>query len=228
VRVTPEECYTPGTMRRLVLLLLVATTTLTADDIPKTMTKIEAHLEAPDVVAGSFSAKPKLIYRAGARYCRLEEAQDTENKIHGLLIVNEPDVWMVNLYDKSAQHMVDPGPTFNCRLPIFGSVDSKDEAGMLYQDLQFGSELKFFKKMGAAGQPGPDEGGKKTTRYAIEIGNTRFVMLTINAPNERPLVVARAVGDKGEVFVYTVYDEIPFDPKFFAKPETIKISEAKP
>jgi hypothetical protein len=215
-------------MRQLFLLLLLATTTLTADDTPKTMTKIEAHLEGPEVMAGSFSAKSKVIYRAGTGYCRLEEAQDTKNKIHGLLIVNEPDAWMVNLYDKSARHMVDPGPTFNCRLPIFASVDSKDEAGILYQDLQFGSEVKFFKKMGSAGQPGPDEGGRKRTRYTIEIGNTRFVMLTINTPNERPLAVARAVGDKGEVFIYTAYDELPFDPKLFAKPEAVKISEAKP
>ena len=220
-------------MLTLCLFLLLATRTLIASDTPKTMTKIEAHLEGPQVMAGSFSAKPKVIYRADSRYCRLEEAQDTENKIHGLLIVNEPDAWMVNLYDKSAQHMVDPGPTFNCKLPIFATVDSKDEAGILYQDLQFGSELKFFKKMGAAGQPGPDEGGKKTTQYTIEIGSTRFVMLTIKGsdektPNERPLAVGRAVGDKGEVFIYTAYDEIPFDPKLFAKPESVKISEAKP
>ena len=108
-------------MRTFCLFLVLATTTLTAPGTPKTMTKIEAHLEGPQVMADSFSAKPKVIYRADTRYCRLEEAQDTENKIHGLLIVNEPDAWMVNLYNKSAQHMVDPGPTFNCKLPIIVS-----------------------------------------------------------------------------------------------------------
>jgi hypothetical protein len=231
-RVTHPKCYTPDTMRRLflllLLLLLLATTTLSADDTPKTMTKVEVHLEGPEVMAGSFSAKPKVIYRAGTRYCRLEEAEDTGKKVHGLLVVSEPDAWMINLYDKSARHIVDPGPTFNCRLPIFANVDPKDEAAILYQDLQFGDELKFFKKMGAAGQPGPDEGGKKTTQYTIDVGNTRFVMLTTRADKERPLAVARAVGDKGEVFIYTAYEEIPFDPKFFAKPDGVKISEAKP
>jgi hypothetical protein len=74
-------------MRAFCLFVLLATTTLTAPGTPKTMTKIEAHLEGPQVMAGSFSAKPKVIYRADTRYCRLEEAQDTENKIHGLLIV---------------------------------------------------------------------------------------------------------------------------------------------
>jgi hypothetical protein len=216
-----------GNMQRLFLLQLFVSATLTAHDVPKTMTKIEVHLEGPEVMAGSFSAKPKVIYRASTSYCRLEEGEDTENRIHGLLIVNEPDAWMVNLYDKSARHMVDPGPTFNCKLPVFANVDPKDEAAILYQDLEFGSELKFFKKMGAAGQPGPEEGGKKTTQYTIEIGGTRFVMLTTTSLNERPLAVARSVGGKGEVFVYTDYEEIPFDPKLFARPSGVRISEQK-
>lgn len=215
-------------MRRFFLSLFLAATCLAADEVPKTMIKIEVHLEGPEVMAGSFSAKPKAIYRAGTKYCRVEEAEDPEKKIHGLLIVNEPDAWMVNLYDKSARHMIDPGPTFNCRLPIFSNVDSKDEAATLYPELQFGSELNFFRKMGSTGSPGPQEDGKKTTQYTIEIGSTRFIMLTIRTPNERPLAVGRAVGDKGEVFIYTDYEEIPFDAKLFAKPDSIKISETKP
>ena len=215
-------------MHRIICLVLLVSTTLIADDTPKTMTKIEVHLEGPEVVAGSFLAKPKVMYRAGTKYCRVEEAEDTENKIHALLVVNEPDAWMVNLYDKSARHVVDRGPTLNCRLPIFASADSKDEGAFLYQELQFGSELQFFKKMGATGQPGPEESGKKTTKYVIEIGGTRFLMFTVGAPNERPLAVARAVGGKGEVFIYTAYEEVPFDPKLFARPDNVEISETKP
>jgi hypothetical protein len=222
------KCYTPPTMRGLFILLLLAIATLAAEDTPKTMTKIEVHLEGPEVMTGSFLAQPKVIYRAGTKYCRMEEAEDSQNKIHGLLVVNEPDAWMINLYDKSARHVVDPGPTFNCGLPMFAEVDSKDEGAMLYQNLQFGNELLFFKQMGAAGQPGPEENGKKTTQYAIEIGSTRFLMFTVGAPNERPLAVARAVGGKGEVFIYTAYEEVPFDSKLFARPEGVKISEAKP
>jgi hypothetical protein len=215
-------------LSRLFILLLVAITTLAADDAPKTMTKIEVHLESPEVMAGSFLAQPKVIYRAGTKYCRTEEAEDSQGKIHGLLIVNEPDAWMINLYDKSARHVVDPGPSFNCKLPLFSQVDSKDEASMLYQNLQFGNELLFFKQLAGAGQPGPEEGGKKTTQYVVEVGSTRLLMFTVGAPNERPLAVARSVGEKGEVFVYTAYEEVPFDPKLFAKPDGVKISEMKP
>jgi hypothetical protein len=35
------------------------------------------------------------------------------------MIINEPEIWMVNLLSKTAQHYVDSGPTFSCRMPMF-------------------------------------------------------------------------------------------------------------
>jgi len=64
---------------------------------PKVMRRVEVFLEGPDIPARSFATKPKVMYRAGTRYCRTEEAPDPENGIHGLAIVNEPDFWLVNL-----------------------------------------------------------------------------------------------------------------------------------
>ena len=86
---------------------------------PRTMIKLAVRLQSPEVPGDSFAAKPKIMYRAGTRYCRTEEVPDPEHGIHGLMIFNEPDVWMVNLLGKTTQHYVDPGPTFNCRMPIF-------------------------------------------------------------------------------------------------------------
>lgn len=85
----------------------------------KVMTKIEVRLEGPDIAAGSFATKPKVMYRSGSRYCRTEEALDSANEIHGLAIINEPDAWMVDLVSKTAKHITDSGPTLNCHLPIF-------------------------------------------------------------------------------------------------------------
>ena len=45
----------------------------------------------------SFATKPKTMYRAGNGHCRTEESPDIEQGLHGLMIVNEPDVWMLNL-----------------------------------------------------------------------------------------------------------------------------------
>lgn len=47
---------------------------------------------------------------------------------------------LVDLLAKTAQHGVDPGPTFNCRLPIFayGKPQSLDEETKEIRQLEFG------------------------------------------------------------------------------------------
>ena len=93
----------------LMFVLLIAP----AQEVPKTMTKITTKVVEPKPTS-SFLAQGKTMWRAGTKYARIEEAPDTANGIHGLLIVNEPDAWMINLFEKSGRHMVDPGPTFQC------------------------------------------------------------------------------------------------------------------
>ena len=105
-------------MKKLGFTLLLALLAL-AQDTPKTMNRITVQLDGSEVPQNNLARKPKTIYRAGSTYCRVEEAPDPEHNIRGLLIVNEPNAWMVNLATKTAQHTVDPGPTFNCHLPIF-------------------------------------------------------------------------------------------------------------
>ena len=213
-------------MKKLCFALLMASLAL-AQDAPKTMSRITVQLDGPDAPKDSFVRQPKTIYRAGSSYCRVEEAPDSERNIHGLLIVNEPNAWMVNLATKTAQHTVDPGPTFNCHLPIFaGPVpNTQDQVDYAKLGLEFGHELEFFQKMGAARQaPGPVLQKQQTTAYVLDIGETRFALFTYG-PNEFPLLVAHTVGTKGEMFWYSGYGQVPFDPKLFSKPEGVTIAE---
>jgi hypothetical protein len=202
--------------KRLSLLAVALVHTSSAQQPPKVMTKVEVFLEGPDIPAGSFATKPKVMYRAGTRYCRIEEAPDPGNGIHGLAITNEPDAWMVNLVSKTAKHMVDPGPTFNCRLPIFPDAD---------KDLEFGFELEYFKGKGAVPQKGPEMQAKSTTVYKVDVGNgTALALFTYGSP-ERPMLVSRVRGDKGEIFWFTGWGDLPFQPALFAKPEGVKIAD---
>src|ERR1035441_3745446 len=106
-------------MQSATALLLGLCMVVSAEDMPKTMTKLMVKSESPDTPKDSFASQPKRMYRTGTGYCRIEENPDPEHGIHGLMIINEPDVWMINRLDKTARHIVDAGPTFNCRLPIF-------------------------------------------------------------------------------------------------------------
>src|ERR1700685_3004204 len=136
------------------------------------------------------------MFRAGTRYCRIEESPDTEHSIHGLVVINEPDAWLVNLLNKTAQHHLDTGPTFNCRLPIF-TLDAKPaaETGNQLADLEFGRELPYFREKGATVKDGLILKGKKTTSYTIQLVESQLLLFTSGTP-ERPIAVAWQHADR--------------------------------
>jgi len=215
-------------MRNILFVACLFGSASLAQEPPKTMTKLEVLLQSPDVTPGSFATKPKLMYRAGSRYCRTEEAPNPDRGIHGLMIIKEPDAWMVNLLAKTAQHVVDPGPTFNCHMPIFADIAKlRDDETRQIMALEFGLELEFFKSKGAIPKKGAVLQGKETTAYMLDIGESTFALFTYGTP-ERPLAVMRKHGDKADIFWYSGYGQVVFDPKLFAKPENVKIEDPKP
>lgn len=207
---------------RILVILLAGLCLCFAQEAPKTMTKIVVQLQGPDIPAGSFATKPKVMYRAGNTYCRIEEAEDTENGVHGLMIVNEPNAWMVNLTTKTARHLVDPGPTFNCRLPLFADDPDKEAAG-----LEFGLGMEFFHSKGATAHEGSVLQGKQTIQYQVEIGGSKLALFTYGTP-ERPLAVGRVRGSRAEIYWYSGFGQLPFDGNLFAKPEGVKIEGTHP
>jgi hypothetical protein len=212
----------------LVFFLLFSVTTL-AEDTPQVMLKIIVHYDSPGIPKDAFIRQPKVIYRAGSGFCRVEEALDADHGLQQLLVVNEPDSWIVNLVDKKGQHVVDPGPTFNCHLPIFSGPPegSSDTTDYLKLGLEFGSESAFFTKMGATSQPGPVLQSKQTTSYVLDFGDIRLTLYTIGL-SHRPLALGRVYQHKGGLLWYSDYGLLPFDPKLFSKPEDVSIQEPKP
>jgi hypothetical protein len=165
----------------------------------------------------------------GKKFCRVEELPDPSRAIHGLMIVNEPDAWMVNLATDSAKHVVDPGPTFNCRLPIFADIAANlpaDESKQI-SSLEFGLEYEFFREMGAKPQPGGIQQGQQATAYMLSFGESKLVLFTYGTP-EHPLGVVWKRGEKYRIFWYSGYGTADFDPKLFSIPEKLKVEEMKP
>jgi len=193
------------------------------------MTRLTAKLESPEIPKDSFAAQPKRMYRAGNKFCRIEENADLAHGIHGLMIISEPDVWMVNQLDKTARHMVDTGPTFNCRMPIFataGDVKSSDDLKQLVQ-LEFGRELNYFRSRSGPPSPGPVLRGKSTKVYSVENGDVQLFLFTDGDP-EAPVSVVKTRDKSREIIWYGEYMEVPFDAKMLARPEGVKIDEVEP
>jgi hypothetical protein len=131
-------------------------------ETPKTMMKISTRLVSARVESGAFATQLKTTWRSGTRYARIAEAPDRQNHIHGLIVINEPDVWMINLFDKSGQHIVDPGPSLDAHIPIF-QVSGKAKREL--DALELGKELEFFTGNGAKQSAGEVINGKATDRY---------------------------------------------------------------
>ena len=216
-------------MRNALIIACLLTGVSPAEQPPKTMTRVEVILGSPGTPAGSFASKPKVFYRAGNRYCRIEEAPDPDRGIHNLMIVNEPDCWTVNLTTKTARHDVDPGPTFNCHLPIFayGAPQSLDEETKEIRQLEFGLEFEFFRGKGATAEKGPVLQTKETMVYRTKVGTAGLALFVYGTP-ERPVAVALQRGDKSDLFWYSGYGQVEFDPKLFAKPGNVKIEDSRP
>lgn len=207
------------------IFLLVAIGHLSySADTPAKMTHLIAQMDGTGIAEGSFAAKPKTFWRASNKYCRIDEEPDPENGIHGRMIINEPDAWMVNLADKSAQHIVDPGPTFNCKLPIFalGEKMAKSKIG----ELEFGHEAEFFRANGAKPIDGPKL-SYKTNAYELEIEDFKLVLVE-RAENHIPAMIGLLQGDKAYKVTYQLWeDQVPFDPEIFAKPVGVSVTERK-
>jgi len=118
---------------------------------------------------------------------------------------------------KTARHSVDPGPTFNCRLPIFPDAAS---------NLEFGLELEFFKSKGATPTQGPVLQTKQTIAYRLDVGDSSLALFTYGDAGH-PLAVARIHGGKNEIMWYSGYGQVDFDPRLFTLPQGIRSEDMK-
>jgi hypothetical protein len=195
-----------------------------ADSAPAKMTHVIAQMSGPNISADSFAAKPKVYWRASNQYCRIDEEPDPEKGIHGRIIMNEPDAWLVNLADNTAKHLLDTGPTFNCRLPIF-PIDmetAKSKVG----ELEFGRELAFFRDNGAKSIEGPKL-EFQANYYELMIGDS-VLKLVERADIHAPILIGLIRGDKAFWVRYLLWDDqVPFKADLFAKPTGMKVEEPK-
>ena len=206
-----------------VMLLLAVPRPGICAETPSKMTHAVVQMSGADISADSFSAKPKTFWRASNQYCRVDEEPDPEKGIHGKLIVNEPDAWLVNLADNTAKHVLDPGPTFNCRLPIF-ALD-QEMAKSKIGELEIGRELDFFRSNRAKLIEGPKL-QFEANYYELTVGDS-VLRLVERVDIHAPILIGLTRGDKVYKARYLLWNEVPFKADLFAKPTGVKIEEAK-
>jgi hypothetical protein len=184
------------------------------------MIYIEFRPVSPNIKPGSFEASVRKLWRSGDRYLRIEEALDPQRRIHGVIIVNEPDSWMWNRSDNTALHIVDRGPTFIAHYPIFQGENS-------LQALEFGKEKEFFAAHSST--PLPDQ-TIDDTEYAVQSlrHDDSTLMLYLQKSNGNPFAVAISNSRRAYSIRFEKYDaHVQFDSSLFTPPAGANVTEAK-
>src|ERR1700730_18684027 len=173
------------------------------EDIPSKMIHVIAQMSGTDIPAGAFAGKPKTMWRASNAYCRIDEETDPEQGLHLRVIMNEPDSWLVDLANNRAKHMLDPGPTFNCRMPIF-AFDMSMVKGKI-GELEYGRELEFFQKNGAKQVDGPKLESFAANYYELSIDGM-LLTLVERVDIHAPIMIGLVQGEKITKVRYLLWD----------------------
>ena len=196
---------------------------LAADCTPSQMLKIRYSNDAPGVSQQTFAAQPKTLYRLGAQYGRIEELPDEPNGIHALIVVSEPDIWIVNLAQKSGRHIVDSGPTYFFRAPLFSDPGSPFLSGM-----EFGCERAYMRAAGATNPKRVSIAGPALWQYDVTRGR-EAISLTTEVGSDRPQTVRFSRAGKELLTVhYLEYQQgMTANLELFRRPAGIAFQEAK-
>lgn len=191
---------------------------------PPTLTKIVTRNTTPGVDPTSFAGQPLVTYRLGGRNQRVEEAPDRPNRLHQLIVVAEPDIWMINLVDRTGHHIVDPGPTFDVHAPVI----ARGPAPALFSEMEFGCEAQFVRKNAPHPKGEAVRGGRRGTLHVLEDGPHRLEVL-LDA-KDHPIEVAYVFGGRPALVVTYVSfeDHLVADPRLFQRPSGITYQEARP
>jgi hypothetical protein len=149
-------------------LLLLPFAAQAADD---KMLYVEYRLTGKQVAADSFDAQTKKVWRIGKQYLRFEDAPNPQTKIHGLIIVAEPDIWIIDRNTNKAQYTADPGPNYKIHFPLLASETSEK-----LRQLEFGGEVEYFLENDAKELPAQEVEGFKCKVLRLEIDDVQVTL----------------------------------------------------
>jgi hypothetical protein len=216
----PYLLWKDYTTTKLLCVALCACPTISFAGSPPAMTKIVFSYVAPDLPVDSPSAKPKTMYLAEDKYARVEEEPvDGGNK---LIIVNEPDVWLIDAVAKAGTHSVNSGPDFTVHNPIIGPDDCPEELFAF----EFGREVEFLKRFGAKSLEIKEVDGTKCETWEFEAKN---YLVTLDVDTARRFPVRVKVFKSGTMqfqIRYVSYESrLPFDLSLFEPPKNVHFDQ---
>jgi hypothetical protein len=211
-----------GWLGRAALLLVFCMVPFAGRADDAKMLYIEYQLVAFGLSPDSFPAQPKKLWRVADTRLRLEEVKNPDTGEQRLVIVAQPDIWIIDRIAGFGRHQVDPGPTFKVKFPVF-NAEGADEITAL----EMGREVEFFRERGAKDMGAKTVAGVECNESMIELGGRKLSLFTRKADG-LPFQVSVLIGDTARAVRYLRYErELAVDKALFAPPAGVEIEEAK-
>jgi len=193
-----------------------------AKEVNPPMTRIESRQISEKIPPDTFAAQPKVLYRAGATYMRMEEQLNPKDHVQQLIFVHEPDIWICNLASHEGEHQIDPGPTYVARAPVLTPSPTA------FSTLEFGNEKQFFAEHHATALPPRTLDGQACDVAELRGESFRLVLFS-RTDTRQPFHLDVFKDDKPDFSVrYLHYQTgLPFDGSLFAPAKDLTITEAK-
>jgi hypothetical protein len=208
----------PSVIRHVAAMLLISVF-LPAQAADDKMLFAEYRVVSADLAASSLEALPRKIWRVGKEFLRFEDIPNTETKAHILIIVREPDIWIIDRNKDQGQHAIDPGPQYAVHFPIFPRETSEK-----LKKLEFGSELGFFRDNGATELASQTVDGTRCRLYHLKLDD-REVTLFLKPDNLPLQIEVQSAGVKYAVRFLKYDPNQKPDMSLFQVPTGIKIVE---
>lgn len=208
----------------LTAMALAATPVAAAECAPTKMARIVTYNGAGDVDPTAPSARLRTMHRLTERYARIEETPPPGAKHNLVVIVAEPDIWMVDQIGKKGQRTKDPGPVYEFRAPII----AMPTAPALFRKLEVGCELDFIAAYAPRSAGEVKVGGKAYDRRQVIMGPLRLEFL-LHLNSGKPFQVALYRNDKAEMIMrYAAYETgLQPDMRLFAPPPGVSITTVR-
>ena len=200
---------------------------------PRSLVSITARNVTPGLQAMDPRAQPKRIWRTGGRFLRTLEQpvvsarlQDPKAPLarQALVIIAEPDVWMIDTASRAGRHTVDKGPVLEVRAPILPQGGAPPQ----FMALEFGCEAEFVAVHAPRAQKTIRWGEIDAAIHTYSIGAHSLAILMDDRAGE-PLMVTY-VRENRPIYIvrYDSYETgLPDRPELFRPPPDVKITESQ-
>lgn len=152
----------------LALLLLACSFTAYAQE---RMLYVEYHVLSPKLPPSSAESQTRKLWLVGDKYMRFEDVPNPETNIHGLIIVAEPEIWVIDRKSNKGQRSVDPGPSYAVHFPMLAT-----ETSARLRQLEFGNEMAFFQQNGAKERASQVVDGVTCRVFALEMDERELLL----------------------------------------------------